>query len=1308
MAVSRGRRAQSQPRLRGRFTAYFLASLLSVGALSSIDAPRAIAAKAAVGSFGGEGTQGGKFSHVLEGIAVNQTGNGGAGAGDVYVADTTFNRIQQFTATGEFIRAFGLNVGGAGVNVCTVASSCVAGTASSAAGGLSKPLGIAVDQLTGVVYVADFSNLRISAFSATGIFEGAFGWGVRATGSAEELQFCTALTGCQEGKAGVGPGQFGSTPDTGVVAVAVSPLNGHVLAADSQNRRINEFAPVVTVGGVTGVSFVRGYGWGAKTGAEEFQICTTTCHAPGASGSATGQFGNASPRGLAVNASGVVSAVDGPNKRVETFDSNGNALGNFAGTVLGVETTVSIAIDPATNHVFVVVSASGGRRPLEFDAAGNLLETYFPVGGFPQPVPIAIGPAERVYVAVGVPAKVYRLGTIIPPTAEIEEVETPTGTSAKIKATINPVGLEGSYRIEFSTDGGTTWSVKATGEFPADEADHVFTTTVAGLVALTEYQTRVVAEKVFGSGSAEDSASFTTPAAPPVLGPITYAGNSDTCVTLKGSLNPENQASTYAFEYVTEAQFAEDEFAQAKSAPLGGGALPAGPAFVPVAAEVCGLTPRTTYRFRLAAQNPTGPATGTDASFATFTTAPLGLPDGRAYEQASPVDKNGADIHVVVNSGQTSLAGDAVTFFTNAGLPGAEGAQDFPIFMARRNPDASGWTTQGLLPPASTGPRGFVRGWTDDLRRSYASNFVPGSPKSFYERNTLTKAVRAIAADPVSIGGEPVFAGASQGDDAVLFEDESKISTGAVADKSNVYLWDEASNTVVLAGVMNSGSAPAEGAFAGPYDWFKGGGTSVGGASSGYYTYEGNALARDRSAVYFTAAGTGQLYVRLNPLAPQSATSGESNCTEAAKACTVRISRSHRAIPDPNGDKPAAFLGAAADGSKALFSSNSELTEDANTGPSDVGRDLYLYEEEGDGLTDLTPKVGGNGAEVKGVLGYSDDFSRVYFVANGVLGVGATPGTCNGILETMTGECNLYLWQEGGVKFIARLAPGAEAEVRNWAPTSQKAGESEQRTARVSSDGNALLFRSRLQQTSYPNSGVPEMYRYVAGTEEIRCVSCNPTAAPPSGSASVSNLPTPFARPASQGSLSTRNLSSNGKRLFFDTPDRLLSTDTNGVNDVYEWEAEGEGSCTSEEENGGCLYLISSGTSPRPSYFVDADTDGSDVFILTAQPLVAQDKDELVDVYDARIGGGIPGQEDIEPPPCVGEACVGPASTEPLTPKAATPGFFGPGNVSPVRCKKGFKAVKKKGRTVCMKVKKHKKHDGKNKKKSQRASGGKG
>jgi hypothetical protein len=119
--------------------------------------------------------------------------------------------------------------------------------------------------------------------------------------------------------------------------------------------------------------------------------------------------------------------------------------------------------------------------------------------------------------------------------------------------------------------------------------------------------------------------------------------------------------------------------------------------------------------------------------------------------------------------------------------------------------------------------------------------------------------------------------------------------------------------------------------------------------------------------------------------------------------------------------------------------------------------------------------------------------------------------------------------------------------------------------------------------------------------------------------------------------------------------------DANGQADVYEWEREGTGSCehagaSFNERDGGCLYLISTGESAEPSYFGDASANGEDVFFFTRQSLVGQDRDNNVDIYDARVDGGIAAQNPPPPASCAGEGCLGPVAAAPVfaSPSSAT------------------------------------------------------
>jgi hypothetical protein len=192
----------------------------------------------------------------------------------------------------------------------------------------------------------------------------------------------------------------------------------------------------------------------------------------------------------------------------------------------------------------------------------------------------------------------------------------------------------------------------------------------------------------------------------------------------------------------------------------------------------------------------------------------------------------------------------------------------------------------------------------------------------------------------------------------------------------------------------------------------------------------------------------------------------------------------------------------------------------------------------------------------------------------------------------------------------------------------------------------------------------------------------------------------------------SRTLSADGDRVFFESTEPLVASDTNGAEgcpretttttnrpyscqDVYEWEAEGTGSCAEDVQGGGCLYLLSAGTSNNASFLVDASTTGDGAFLITRSQLVGQDGDGLYDVYDARVGGGLAAQNPPRPPaPCEGEACKAAAPPAPGAPSPATQSFTGPANPKPKRCPAG--RVRRKGRCVGKATRHHRKQPHKN------------
>ncbi len=979
-----------------------------------------------------------------------------------------------------------------------------------------------------------------------------------------------------------------------------------------------------------------------------------------ASGSGTS---NSQPTGIAANQSSneiYVVFID----HVEQFESNGGRVGEFD---LEKTRAEGIAVNGQTGLVYTL-------------GALTTLST---------PGVTVFGP------------------TVIAPDSTTGDVSDLEPTSATLNGAVSAAGgLPATCEFEYATDasfeaegfeGAATAACAPAGPFAGSSVEPV-SAAISGLAAQTIYHYRLVASSANGTIRGETLRFFTP--GPPVVNAESVGALTGITATLEALVNPAAKETSNVFEYVSEADFEASGYANAVTLPLGGEAIGSGFEDVAVSQSIAGLTPSTNYLFRVTASNPLGVTHGPDRFFTTLGPNGFELPDGRVFEQVSPVDKNGAAATGRANVIQSAPDGDGITYISRGGIPGAEGAQKYPTYLASRGAD---WSTQGLLPPASAGSSAAVLGWSEDLSRAYVSQGDPGTVASFLERDSASRSLQSIAGEGSDIGTFR-YVGASSTGSVVFFESDTVLYPGGAAKAPNLYAWDRASGELSLAGALNNAHAPAKGTLAGSNEpSFK-----------EHFHQAQNTVSSDGARVFFTDLSSGQLYLRQNPTQPQSALDGDGKCTEAALACTVQVSASQRAVPDPIGKKPAVFWGATADGSKSFFTSSSKLTDDATTGPGDVGSDLYRYDADTGVLTDLTPDItDANGAEVRGVLGTSDDGSYVYFAANGVLAAGATPGNCSALDYNSAGAglCNLYLAHDGATVFVAPLSqegPAQGSDAGNWFYTVSQGAAVFVKTSRVSADGQTLLFRSQLSLTGYDNKtnskscgaglgrACPEFYRYSAADGELGCVSCNPSGAAPGATApALQSIDTAGETPPNPAKILTRNLSADGNRVFFETADKLVASDTNGddgcpgvaglllstktCQDVYEWEAEGTGSCHSARQNGGCLYLISSGTSSDAAYFADADMEGNNAFFFTEQSLAGQDKDQIVDLYDARVGGGIVSQNPPPPPPvCEGEACKGPAPTQPATESPGSASFTAPGNPKPSRQAKKKRQHKKK------------------------------
>lgn len=228
----------------------------------------------------------------------------------------------------------------------------------------------------------------------------------------------------------------------------------------------------------------------------------------------------------------------------------------------------------------------------------------------------------------------------------------------------------------------------------------------------------------------------------------------------------------------------------------------------------------------------------------------------------------------------------------------------------------------------------------------------------------------------------------------------------------------------------------------------------------------------------------------------------------------------------------------------------------------------------------------------------------------------------------------------------------------------------------VSPSGDFAVFTSTLPLTGFESGGQAEIYRFDAAGGSLACASCDPSGVEPTSGSEL----------AADG----LSLTDDG-RVFFSSAEPLALRDSDNVEDVYEWEPAGAGPsaepCSSADptfsaSSGGCLDLISSGTSAFDSGLLGVSADGTDVFIFTRDSLAPQDHNGAQErIYDAREFGGF--AYTPPPVPCkASDECHGTGSPAPgpadIHINTGTGGNAVP--ASQPKCKKGF--VAKKGKCV--------------------------
>jgi hypothetical protein len=1170
--------------------------------------------------------------------------------------------------------------------------------------------GVAVDDATHDVYVADTGNHRIDEFSAAGTFIRAWGWGV-ADGKTEAPQTCTS--GCHAGLEGAGPGEL-TDPTFIAVDNSNGPSAGDVYVANQTVAQSKE--------GVTEVvKFTATGGYLSRNDGSEALLPI-----PGPFGAVIG--------GIAVDTSGNLwvyaedpGGVNDPRHSegdVFEFAQDGSFLTDW--WAIGSVDANGMAIGSTQN---VYLSNGGGLN--EYTSTGGLIGQ----AESPQANGTAANTASgEIYIGSAGAEAIERLSSSCYPTesacAAAEEfgsgelgrvanlavdstddtvyatdtgrqaiavfgrtpdvkTEPPTGrtsTIAVVSGSVDPDNLPlSACQFDYVSDAQYSPSESnpyaAGGTVPCDTTPSGpgAATVHAEITDLTPgaiYHFRLQATNANGTTFAADE---TIAGTTPVIRSVSAADVTAASVALHATINPAGGVTSYRFEYGPTSAYGT-------SIPIPDAGIGSGTADVTVEQRIAGLLPDSAYHYRLVGHNPLGTTSSPDQ---TITTQPSGgevadtcpnatiraqqhaaeLPDCRAYEQVSPPERNGAPI---IGSSdhearwQAASDGNSVIYTSGGVFADAQtgGSVVFPYLSARSQ---GGWSTRSLLPPQAPGsilPFIPTPAFSTDLSKGILFDggggevgqdepaLVPGEPAetpNLFLRDNETNTYQLINVTP---GGttpaEPFFQGNSADLSHIFFTENAQLTPNALPAGEEWQLYEWSGGAVHLAGVLPDGTPnPTSKHILIP--------GARNGANGGGIVLDSHAVSNDGSRVFFqtltqNGASVG-LYVRENGTR------------------TTQLDASRDGGPGGAGE----FAVASSDGSVAYFVDDAERKLTGDTVPGS-GLNLYGFDTNSSTLTNLTPVAG---AEVQGVVGASEDGSYLYFVANAVLASGASQGDCirSGV-GNHAASCNLYVLHDGVTTFISSLNG---EDLGDWNDSVFYIDH----TAVVSPNGQYLAFQSLNNPTGYDNLAAngercgadetnddtespqalcAEVFLFDAATGKLSCASCNPSGAAPIGSSAIA--------PPTRGRFTIgphdelpnyqdRYLSDSG-RLFFNSLDALVPRDVNDQWDVYEYEPEGIGSCDLAQ---GCVAEISSGESPNPSIFRDASLTGEDVFFTTTDQLVAQDGDQSSDLYDAKVDGGIASQNTAAAAACEGEACKPSMASQPSEQAPGSTSVSGQGNL---------------------------------------------
>lgn len=673
-------------------------------------------------------------------------------------------------------------------------------------------------------------------------------------------------------------------------------------------------------------------------------------------------------------------------------------------------------------------------------------------------------------------------------------------------------------------------------------------------------------------------------------------------------------------------------------------------------------------------------------------TGPSGqLADCRAYEMVSPVDMNGNGIeqaYAIRGDGDAMLYGTLNVFGDDAksSITGK--------WTAVRGDE--GWSSTSLNPPSlgripTAYDEPVVLGTAEDLSSAVIGTSYPFDLRdqapfgglSYPGDGDVYRFLPGPRAEWISHGPnlpdtaviDASYGGGSADLSRTFFETKQPL-TAATAGSTAKNLYERHGADLVSVNVDDSGTLMP-------------GGAAVGRAQANVATFLGRQFSQGQPDDPTAVSADGRIVYFTAPLEPTTAK--RQLYARIGGARTVLVSRCRvGACAGEGAPSGALFLLASQDGGTVLFFSQDQLIESAPAGGG-----IYRFDPDTESLGFVTTLKGT-------VIGATPDLSTLYLCESGVrvyhggerrfiadmpcpesersgfvVGVGGISGQgeprstpdAGYVFTTTFGPKTVATGEKQIASGEADVAKGEE-EIANG-ETSY--GEYLVNHGKSEIEQGGIKVASGAQFPGYENAEFSEVYLYDPVTGSRRCVSCRPDGSPAEGDSSLNaGTSGTHVNPRSNGVL-VRNLADDGRRVIFASEDKLVPQDINGNLDVYEWERNGTGTCTAATAtyssfSDGCVFLISPGGNLGGSILQGMSADGQDIFFSSDSQLVPINTSTEMQIYDARVDGGLAAQNVSPQPGCEGSGCRAPSGASPAGPTASTGSFAGEGNnVKPQR-----------------------------------------